>query len=409
MLNSMMNAMPQKYFRCNNPGLSWLLGLSLWLMASSSYAHDVWHWHGFISQGLIRAQDSNFVNNSGDWSSELTEFGMNASWQLQPSVRVAGQLMYLDGGQRYQKGSRVDYLFVNWTAHSSLDWQFDILLGRFKNMHWLYSSTRDVAMTRPLIVLPQSIYFDAFRDIAVGSDGVAVQSNHTGGFGELELNWSLGATPVSREQSRLVLSRQITGQTEQDYVQQLSAFWRPVGSAAQYGISLLDSDFNYRADATDPYANAWFNVQRFMLNWRYSAERFEFSSELMQERIDATGFLAPNFKRVQFAQGAYLLARYQWTAQHAFIASIDKFYANKDDRGGQLLPLQSAGMIAPFFGYQTDVALAWSYDIQKNLRLKTEVHWIDGTGRLGPNVVPDIAINRSRQHNVVALQLMYWF
>lgn len=399
----------QKLFKSSHNAAGLLLiGLSL-VQLSPLIASESLHWHGFVAQGLMRSADSNFVNNDGAISAELTEFGLNSSWQIDNTLRLAGQMMYLDGGNRFQRGARIDYLFLNWTAVSEMDWQLDLYFGRYKNMHWLYSATRDVAITRPLIVLPQSIYFDAFRDIAVGSDGIAVTSTHNLDIGELELQWSLGATPIPKEQSQRVISTLINGKTEQDFVHQLSAYLRPQGSKSQWGISLLDSDFNYRRVTEDMFADGDFTVQRVILNWRYSEQDWELSSELFQERVSVFGFYAPGVERTQFGQGAYLLGRYNWSAKTALYLSYDHFYANKDNKDGSLLPLQSGGLIPAYFGYQRDTAVGLSYDIQNNLRLKMEYHWNTGTGRLGPNVVPDIVVNRSRHHELWAVQLMYWF
>ena len=45
--------------------------------------------HGFISQGLIDVSGSNFVNDDGSLSAELTELGLNGSYQLNSSLMVA--------------------------------------------------------------------------------------------------------------------------------------------------------------------------------------------------------------------------------------------------------------------------------------------------------------------------------
>lgn len=386
--------------------LYWLIGFSL--LSASTLAEDG-VWHGFISQGLIQAQESNFVNNDGDVSWQLTELGVNSVYKLHSDVKIAGQLMYLDGGNRYVDGVRIDYLFLNWTSINHLDWQLDFYAGRFKNMHWLYSSTRDVALTRPLIVLPQSVYFDSFRDIAVGSDGLALRSTHNLALGELELNWSWGATPISRDMSSRVISNDILGKTDQKFVHQMSAYLRPNASQMQWGISLLDSDFSYRRASLDRYADGDFTVQRVMLNWRYSAENWELSSELMQERVNIAGFIFPQFARNQFAQGAFLLGRYNWSPTTTLYLSYDYFIANKDNPSGSELPASSGGLIPSYFGYQKDAAISVDHELAKNLRFKVEYHLISGTGRLGPNVVPNIVVNDSKDHDIWALQLLYWF
>ena len=376
---------------------------------SNTATADDWSWHGFVSQGLIQARESNFVNNDGEVSARLTEAGLNSVYKIDSNLKVSGQLMYLNGGNRFVDGLRADYLFLNWTPYSSLDWQLDLYAGRFKNMHWAYSSTRDVALTRPLIVLPQSVYFDSFRDIAVGSDGVALRSSHNLAIGEVDFIWSWGSTPISRDMSQRVISTDVVGETNQKFVHQASSYWRPTNSQMQWGISLLDSDFSYKQANPDRYFDGQFTVQRVMLNWRYSAENWELTSELMQERVFVDGFIFPTLQRNQYAQGAFLLGRYDWSASTSWYLSYDYFIANKDNPSGSQLPASSGGFIASYFGYQRDAAISIDHELSQNLRLKLEYHFIEGTGRLGPNVIPDVVVNRSPTHDIWALQLLYWF
>ena len=379
------------------------------LMSSFTAMANDWQWHGFVSQGVMQSSRSNFVNDSGDVSFELTEAGLNTSYQLNPQVRVAGQLMYLDGGNRYKDGFRVDYLFVDWTIINDLDFQVDVYAGRFKNVHWLYSATRDVALTRPMIVLPQSVYFDAFRDIAVGTDGLLLKTTTNNQLGELEINWSYGSTPISKKMSERVVATTVQGDTVHDFVHQLSVFLRPEGSQMQWGISLLDSDFHYDQAPQDVFTNGQFTVQRVMLNWRYSAEWWELTSEIMQERVLMDGFLAPGYHHDVFAQGAFLLGSIDLASGTKLYLSHDYFTANKDDRRGRLLPQQTGGLLPAYFGFQHDTGIGLSHDLAEQVQVKLEYHYSDGTGRLGPNVVPDVQINRSRYHDLWAMQLIYWF
>ncbi len=95
----------------------------------------------------------------------------------------------------------------------SLEWQSKLYLGRFKNYHWLYSSTRDVPMLRPTIVLPQSVYFDATREMSVGGDGAALKSLYTDDYvGEIDFNISTGRAHLSHEQTKRILSKFADGQ-----------------------------------------------------------------------------------------------------------------------------------------------------------------------------------------------------
>jgi hypothetical protein len=363
-------------------------------------------WHGFIAQGLAQASDSNAINNSGKLSAALTEIGINSRWQLTEQIRVAGQVVYLNGGNRYPEGARLDYLFVDLSVIDTFDHQLNLYAGRYKNQHWLFSSTRDVPFTRPSIILPQSVYYDTFRDIAVGSDGIAIKGFLQHSLGELEYNWSYGATSINAEQSQLLLSPEVGGKARQKYVHQASVFWQPAGSQATYGISLLDSEFNYRPGAAEPFSYGEVQIQRAMLNWRYQLENWELAAELMQERLAIDGFYLPGFSQSQSGLGGYLLAKYRFNQGLSFISSVDYLTRDKDDKRGSQLEVRG---IPAHFGYQQSLMLGLSYDVAANWRLQAEHHWVDGTGRLSPSLVPDLVVNQQRYWQVWALQLMYWF
>ena len=387
-----------------------LVGLCVFCLATTARADtpDV-VWQGFIAQGVIQADDSSFINNSGRTSAELTELGVNGRWQVAPAWHVAGQLVYLDGGNRYPQGGRIDYLFLDWALLNQSAWQANLYLGRFKNQHWLFSSTRDVPFTRPSVMLPQSVYFDAFRDIAVASDGVAAQARYASASGDLTLNWSRGATQVSRKQTRILLGAQVPGRAEQEFVQQASAFWQPLASPFSYGISLLDSDFSYQQAANDPFVPGEFTVQRVMLSLRYQAEKWELATELQQERLDTAGFFFEQFQQDQLGQGGYVLLQYRHTPQLKSFAVLDYAVSNKDDRNGRQLAQNSGGQIPAYFGYQHSAGIGFSLDLTQRLRFSAETHWMKGAGRLSPVLLPDVVTNQQQYWQLFALQLMYRF
>lgn len=388
----------------------WLVATALLLwMTSAAAEHTEVSWHGFVAQGLMQAPDSNFVNNKGELSAELTELGLNGRLKLAPSWHVAGQLVYLDGGNRYPEGGRVDYLFVDWSFFHSADWQANLYLGRVKNQHWLYSSTRDVPFTRPSIVLPQSVYYDGFRDIAVSSDGMAVQLRNSSRYGDFTFNWSLGTIPITSRQSRLLLGHDITGNTELNRDHKASIYWQPTLSHLSFGLVLQDAAFAYQPGPSDSMTAADFNVQRIMLNVRYQGEHWEFASELQQERIKTVGFFAPQFDQQQLGQGGYVLAQYHYSAGLRWFGFLDYAVLEKDDRWGRQLSQQTNAVVPAYFGYQHTLASGVSVDLTTQWRLQAEIHWNRGTGRLSPVIQPDVITNQSEYWQLYALQLMYRF
>ena len=194
--------------------------------------------HGFIAQGVIRANNSNYINNDENISLELTEIGLNASYQLTDDFRIAGQAVYLNGGNRYHAGTRLDYLLLEWDAFHNAYWQTSFYIGRVKNNHWLYSSTRNIPFARPSIINPQVTYFDGFRDLAVGGDGAAAKVTYSDdAFGEIDFNFSRSKSAISDEQTDIIMGRFALGEMDHDLDVQASFYWRPPFSQWQFGVS----------------------------------------------------------------------------------------------------------------------------------------------------------------------------
>ena len=380
----------------------------------SAVAHEntsaTWQWHGFIAQGLVNVNGSNFVSSDKSLSTELTELGINSSYNVKSNLRLAGQVVYLNGGNRYNKGTRIDYLLLDWAFYEKAEWQAHFYLGRFKNVHWLYSSTRDIPFARPSIILPQSVYFDGFRDIAVGGDGGALKISHSDDeHGDFDFNLSYGTSPVTKDQGKLVLGRLAEGRMMQDFDLQASLYWRPTFSAWRIGISILDSDFSYKQAPSDFYNNGDFGFKFYIFNMLYEGETWEFSGEIFQEDFTIKGFYHPEYNKTNIGQGYYFQTRYRVNTDLRFLARYEYFYADKNDKKGKQLELTTGGLIPAYFAYQNDFVLGASYDIANNFKVRIEHHWFDGTARLSPVVQPDPLVNDSRYWQMFALQLMYWF
>ncbi len=367
--------------------------------------------HGFIAQGLIDVDGSNFVNDDGSISPKLTELGINASYQLSSNLRLAGQVVYLNGGNRYAEGVRVDYALLDWSVYESQNWQANIYLGRYKNNHWLYSSSRDIPFARPSIILPQSVYFDGFRDVAVGGDGAAIKISHSNdSYGNFDFNFSYGTSPISDKQAEMILSKFAQGTTKQDSDIQASIYWQPVFSPWRFGMSYLDSKFSYQANnEADVFFDGDFTFQFITMNALYEGENWEFSGEMYQEVFAVEGFYHPLYFTEPVGQGMYVQSRYKVNKRLTLLARYERFYNDKKDKNGRKLEEESGGLIPAYFAYHRDATIGLSYDFSSDLRLRLEYHWFQGTARLTPVVLPNPQMNDSKNWQLWAIQLMYWF
>lgn len=375
----------------------------------NSHQGKPFDFHGFVAQGVIQAQDSNYINDDGEVSPRLTEVGINGSWRIKPSLMAAGQVTYLNAGNRYEEGDRVDYLFLKWTALSQLNWNLDFYLGRYKNQHWLYSATNDVPMTRPTIVLPQSVYVDGSRDISVGSDGVLMKLSHFSDIGELEFNWSYGSSSITDERVKGFISFDAQGDGEQEFVHQASLYWQPEFSNFRWGISYLDTDFEYSSARGEVYFNAELSTQRYFSSLYYSGEFWEFSSEMFLDRSEVSGLFAPVFFSRNYSIGGYLQARYHVNDDLIVTIRQDKYFRDKDDKDGSELLNRGILSTPSYLAFQHDFTFGLSYQIAPNWRVMAEHHWVEGTARTLPTIIPRLDRNKEKYWELWAIQLMYWF
>ena len=390
--------------------LCWLGLITFNSLAQDNHSAEPFKIHGFVAQGVIDVDGSNFVNNDGEISLELTEIGLNTSYKFADDFRFAAQAVYLNGGNRYNEGLRVDYFLMDWNAYSSEKWQANLFVGRIKNTHWLHSSTRDIPFARPSIILPQVVYFDGFRDIAVGGDGAALKLTYNNDkYGEFDFNFSRSKSSINSRDAEVILSKLAQGNIEHNLDSQASVYWRPVFSQWKFGLTLLDSEFNYDGETLDFFVDGRFVFQFYTMNAMYEGEEWEFTTELLQTRFLTEGFYAPQFHQDNLGQGGSFQARYKVNQKLTLISRYDLFYADKDDKKGQELAKRSYGTIPSYFGYQHDAMLGFSYDFSDNFRVNAEYHWVEGAARLNPIVLPNPLVNNQERWKLWAVQLMYWF
>ena len=363
--------------------------------------------HGFVAQGLIQADGSNFVNFDGDVSAELTELGISASYKISPTLRLSGQAVYLNGGNRFANGGRIDHLFIDWQIYNSLDWQINVIAGKIKSYHRLHSATRDVPHTRPTIILPQSLYIDVFRDISIGSDGLLLKTHFTNSFGDWDVNWNYGQASISGKQTKLFVSPLATGNLELKQEHQGSFYWRPPFSNAQFGGSFVNAKFGYYQGQDDAFFDGTTQTKAYYLNYRYNSEFWTFTTELTRLRTITRNFIFETLDSDITQEGMYVEGQYFLTPNLTAVARLDLFDRNRLDRNGK--GFEQAFGIPSYFGYMDMATLGISWDFAENWRLQGEVHRVKGTGRLAPILVPDVVNNANKYWDIWAVQVMYWF
>lgn len=382
-----------------------------WMFMSNIGVADEFSWHGFISQGVTQSVDTEFVTDNDEVSLALTEAGINGRYSLKPNLNVVGQVVYLNGGNRYREGARVDYLFVDWGLPEFNDWHVNLHIGRYKNRHWLSSATRDVPQTRSTAVLPQSIYYDAIRDVALSSDGLDIQASRYSDAGNWEVNVSYGRSPIPKSETKALVGPMAQGRVHQDYVHQMSVFWQPPSLKWLVGVSYLDSTFTYKPAEIDGLLYGDNSVKRYMLSLRYMAEKWELSSELIQEDFSYQGQFANGvvFSSDRIGQGGYVQWRYFIKPELALLLRYDTHDNDKNDRHGYQLQASSYDTIPRYYGFMDMGTVGLSWQFASNWKVYGEYSRTHGAGRLKQVLTPDSLVQAEEYWHMWSVQVMYWF
>ena len=390
--------------------LYWFACLSLLFHSDISVAKefvDKFTVNGFVAQGVIKAPHTNYVNDEGNASTRLTELGVSAAVQFTPDLHLAGQFTYQNNGNRHVSGGRLDYLFIEYHQPINAAWDARVQLGRYKNNHWLYSATRDTPHTRPSIILPQSKYYDGFRDVALSSDGVALQFNHWLDWGDIEMRWSRGHRDFSDDEQNILLSLLPRGNVLQDFVEQAGVYVTIPKQRLTLAMNYLDSVLTYHAAEPDLFLDGKNSFNQWMLALRYEGKKFEVVSELFTQKVLVNEFFFPGYRDKSRGSGAFLQTRYSLTPSLKLLARYDWYVRDWADKNGEAFSARTG--IPSFFGYQHTWTVGTEWQLRDNLVLHVEAHSVKGTARLTPVIFPNPQINDQENWSILAAQLMWWF
>ncbi len=127
--------------------------------------------HGFVSPGFVFTTGNNYLAKSKESGSfEFSEVGINFTVPLTDKLRTGLQLFSRDLGPAGNYSPRADWYYLDYRVE---DW-FGIRAGRVKIPFGLYNDSSDVDAARVPILLPQSIYDIANRDLLLAQTGVEV-------------------------------------------------------------------------------------------------------------------------------------------------------------------------------------------------------------------------------------------
>jgi len=337
----------------------------------------------FMSQGYTQTSDNNLYGKSQDsyGSFSLREFGLNASANITPSFFTSAQILARNTGHDEDNDISLDYALVDYSHSPSEFRTYGIRLGRIKNPLGFYNETRDVAFTRPSVILPQSIYFDRTRDLALSADGIHVYNNAKLFSHNSELTIGI-LKPRIEDKST---TKTLLGQSVQGSLKNNTGYvWKAELNTTPYTLSLSGANLELTYNGPEILADKEANV-RFLINilsFQYDSEHISITSEYADRRFKFTNMESLTPFKKQNGESFYLQVTTLSSLKFKYFVRYDVLYQNKDDRNGNKLSRLTNGNRPNHSQFAKDWTLGMRWDINRFWVLSIEHHWINGTAWL---------------------------
>lgn len=375
---------PYASSRSNNfgPAAGWMLCFLAW--AGPAYTLDLGESvqvHGFLSQAAAISDHNNLGGKSSDGVAfDLRELGGNISWRPDPDWLLSAQVLMRWAGKTDDGDLRLDYAFIDRTLTFGED-QVGVQLGKIKNPYGLYNTTRDVAHTRPGILMPQSIYWDRIRDFVLAAPGVSVYGEHKRSTAGLSWQASILEPEVENTEVEYVTFLQdmpgrLRGKTSwlgQAMLELDHDRWR-------MGLSMGEMVMRYAPGSPDFWLAGTTRFRPVVLSLEHNREAWSFAAEYAETSVRSRDygpfFLFPG----NTAQAYYLQATWRFKPRWQSFARYDALYVSKSDRKGRQFQINTT--LPAHLVYAEDYTLGVRYDPDRNWSLSMEVHRVQGAASL---------------------------
>ena len=338
--------------------------------------------HGFASQAIIGTDHNNFFGNTENKASlGFTELGANISWRLNPSLQLSAQAVSRRAGETDNGSPRLDYATLDYTIHASENARYGVYLGKIKNPYGLYNETRDVAFTRPSILLPQSIYLDRIRNFVLSAPGLAVYGDQTLAIGNLSYQFSVIRPDTSdRETEGTFLGADRPGKIKADTSYIGRILLEPGNGHFKLALTGVSMRAHYQPGVPDTLQAGNIRFDAWVLSGQYNAENWVFTSEYAQNHINTQNFGVFSPDRSATGSSYYVQGTYHLTPKWSALARYDVTYRDKNDKDGQAFSATTG--VPAYSRFAKDLTAGLGYKLSNNWLLRGEFHHVNGTAWL---------------------------
>ena len=376
--------------------------------AADSSMLDTLQLHGFLSQALVITDRNDFFgpSSSDGGSLKYTEIGANASIRPHQDVLIAAQVLSRRaGGDGSDAKPVLDYGVVDYQMVSNQQRTLGAQIGRFKNPFGFYNQTRDVAFTRPGILLPQSIYFDRTRSLGLSGDGVSIYLDERLPSGNLRFQVGAGKVQAGDDLRRTLRLDTIPGSLDPENSAIAQLRYEHDGGRIIAAISRADANASF--DSSMPgLSDGDFYFRPWVLSLQYNEEQWSLTAEYAWRNSGLKNFNNPAFNFDVTGESWYVQYTRRFHENWQWLVRYDSLISNRDDRSGSAYEASGAGPAHSQFAEDYTLGLQWT--VNPRVLLAAEYHHIDGTGWLPVQDNPDPA-ETSRRWNMLLFQLSLRF
>ncbi|MGR9101458.1 MAG: hypothetical protein ACU826_12925 [Gammaproteobacteria bacterium] len=353
--------------------------------------------HGFLSQAVIHSSDNNFLGKTDDrLAADFRELGVNGSWRALPNLQMAVQLVWRDAGKTDKSKVRVDYGLADYSFFSTESSLLGIRAGRVPIPLGLYNDTRDVASTRPGIFLPQSIYFDINRNLALSADGGFLYGEHRTEWGDLFLN--IGVIHPRSDDPAFIhvftstpfgkFPAEMEGETS--WVGRLSYEWQ--GGTVRLAVTYADYNgtLDPKNEGKNPLMSGSFRFNPLIFSAQYNGENWSLTGEYALRRTRLNNF-GLNLNKIGLmgiirapdsdttGESYYVQGTYKFNRYIEGMLRYDVLYWDRKDRNGN--EYAAANPFQPDHSrFAKDLTVGLRFKLMPSLLLSAEYHRVNGTG-----------------------------
>jgi len=385
-----------------------LFCLPMNLKAQENQNYPLWvndiNWHGFLSQGFVATDENNFLGSSSDGSFKYTEAGLSASWRANEKLLFSLQGLYRQTGSAEPKGVNLDYATVDWRVANTFDYGLGLRIGRLKNPYGFFNETRDVAATRPSILLSESIYIDYLRELLHSSDSAGFYAHRELSEGTLSFNANFGQPILNDQIVSSLVSLPTNGRLDSESVKLARMMYERGDGLWRAGLSYVNFEADFKPSAGEPFLPGSLSTEQYLVSMEINWNNWQLVGEYQVRDIQSKGILGTTIKREGLAYYAQL--GYRFTPSLNAYFRRDHVYGDKNDKSGDAYALATGGQNHADFAKDTMLGMNYSPSFEWSFGL--ECHVVEGTFWL-PNLEnPNVAAQK-KYWNMFLAQAAYRF